>query len=65
MGGAAIAQPFFGWIMDLFWQGQMHNHVRVYPIEAYQAAMWILPVAFAVALYMAFKLKETNCKPVD
>ncbi len=65
MGGGAVFQPVFGWVMDKYWLGQIAENVRTYPIEAYQAAMLILPAAFIIALVMAWCSKETHCKAMD
>jgi MFS family permease len=64
MGGAGLFQPIFGWVMDLNWQGAMVNNARVYPIEAYTSAMWIMPVTLVIAIVMCFFIKETYCKPM-
>lgn len=61
MGGGAVAQPIFGWVMDMHWLGSMVNNARVYPAEAYNFAMLILPGAFVMALIMALIMKETHC----
>ncbi|MFU8797123.1 MAG: MFS transporter [Gammaproteobacteria bacterium] len=63
MGGAGLFQPIFGWMMDLNWQGAMVGHTRLYPIEAFNLAMWIMPVAFVAAICISFFIKETHCRP--
>lgn len=61
MAGGAIFQPFFGWLMDLNWNGALHNGIRVYTQQNYQTAMWILPVAFFISLLLALSVRETYC----
>lgn len=65
MGGAAIAQPIFGWLMDMHWAGGMMNNTRIYNADAYQSAMLILPAAFIIGLLMSFLMKETHCRPQE
>jgi sugar phosphate permease len=63
MGGAGLFQPIFGLVMDLNWRGAMMGHTRLYPIEAFNLAMWIMPVAFVAAICISFFIKETHCRP--
>ncbi len=65
MGGAALAQPIFGSLMDLHWAGEVLNNARLYPAEAYQTAMLILPGAFIIGLLMSLLMKETHCRPQE
>lgn len=62
IGGYAVFQPLFGWLMDLHWQGAMINNIRVYPPQAYHYALLIIPIGFFVALTMNFFMRETYCK---
>lgn len=62
MGGAAVFQLLFGWIMDRNWQGVLLDGVRSYPNISFEYAMLIFPVTFVIALLCAFMLRETHCK---
>lgn len=62
MIGIAIAQPVIGYILDVWWQGEMADKVRVYPLEAYYIALSILPLGILAALIMLPYLRETYCK---
>jgi MFS family permease len=50
MGMAAIAQPLFGALLNMF-GGETP--------ESYAKAIWLMPVSFAIALLCAILLKET------
>jgi len=56
--GAAIMQPLFGWILDLFWQGTLLNNARIYPLVAYHSAMFLMFGFIAIALLGIWRLKE-------
>ncbi len=64
MVGIAIGQPVIGFILDKFWQGEIIDKVRVYPLEAYHIGLSILPIGMFVALLILPRLKETYCKSV-
>lgn len=64
MGGPAIAQPLFGWLLDLHWSGKIFNHVPVYSVSDYHTALIMLPVAFVIGIVAVIIAKETYCKPV-
>jgi MFS family permease len=65
IGGYAVFQPLFGWIMDSHWAGQMQGAARVYSAADYHFAITLLPVMFAVALIAAIFIRETRCKPME
>lgn len=64
MGGAALFQPIFGKIMDLYWKGNVSDTVHIYPPEAFKVAIFIFPIAFIIALLTAFFIKDTYCKNI-
>jgi MFS family permease len=57
MGGGAVFQPLFGWLLDRFaaTPGQ-------YTAQDFNQAIWMLPFAFILAIVFALLLKETYCK---
>ena len=57
-----LAQPIFGWLMDLHWQHIMINGQPVYALNDYHLAMLIIPIGFAVALLLTFLVRETYCR---
>jgi len=59
--GGALMQILFGHILDLKWQGDMVNGLRIYPPEAYQAAFLALALVAAVSLVSIFFIRETHC----
>lgn len=57
-----IFPPFFGWLME---QGKAHelvNGVAIYTAQDFNLAMLVFPVAFMVAVIIAFFIRETYCK---
>jgi len=63
MGGGAVFQPLFGWLMDLNWDGKMINGTAIYSPHDYFLGMAIMPVAIIIGLLAALLFKETNCQP--
>ena len=62
--GAALMQPAFGLVLDLYWQGAVENGVRIYPYEAFQNAFWFCVLVLGVGLICTLKIKETMCRNV-
>lgn len=60
IGGYAIFQPLFGWLMDYAWHGVMVNHVKVYSVGDYRRALCILPIGFCITLLAALLMKEPH-----
>lgn len=58
IGGYAVFQPLFGWLMDYDWQGTIINQIRIYSIGDYHRALLILPIGFGIALFAALLMKE-------
>ncbi|MCX7117442.1 MAG: MFS transporter [Legionellales bacterium] len=65
MLGIAVGQPLIGYILDKFWQGEIIDKVRVYPLEAYYIGLSILPIGMLIALISLPFLRETYCKNVQ
>lgn len=60
--GAAIMQPLFGWVMDLTWNGTMHDGVRVYALDDYRNGL-LASFGFTVlAVFSTLFLRETHCR---
>ena len=64
MVGIALAQPMIGVILDQLWAGEVLDKVRVYPLEAYQLALALLPIGMLVSLLILPLIKETHCHSV-
>ncbi len=62
MGGAALFQPLFGWIMDHYWNGMIQKGMHIYPSIAFHRAMLIFPITFIIALLAACFVRETHCR---
>lgn len=63
MGGGAVFQPLFGWLMDLHWNKTIINNVAIYSHADFMRGMMIVPIAFAVGLIAALLIRETYCQP--
>lgn len=62
MFSGVIFQPLFGWILELNWDKTMADGVPVYSAQAFNYAMWIMPIAFIIGIFIALKIKETYCQ---
>ncbi len=62
MGGGAIAQPFFGWLMDYHWHGSMNDQARTHVFEHFSSAILILPISFFIGLLVIIFLKDSHCQ---
>ncbi len=60
IGGYAVLQPLFGWLMDYGWQGNMENNVRIYSASDYHHALLILPLGFCIALLATLWIRESK-----
>lgn len=63
MGGGAVFQPLFGWLIDLHWDQTFLQGVPYYSASNYRYGMAIMPIAFIVSLIAACCLRETYCQP--
>lgn len=62
MLGGMIFQPLVGKFLDLNWEGQLVDSVRVYSAIDFQHAFWILPISILIGVIFAMLLKETYSK---
>jgi MFS family permease len=60
MIGIALAQPLIGYFLDMLWQGQIENGVRIYSLVAYQKSLMILPLSVGIALLIVPFIQEIN-----
>lgn len=65
MVGIALAQPIIGFILDRLWQGEIHEKIRIYPLEAYHIALALLPAGILLSLLILPRIKETHCQSVQ
>ena len=57
--GPAIAQPLFGYLLDLGWGGEIMEGVRVYPLEAFQQGLWLCCFLAVLGFISALLVRET------
>ena len=59
MGAGSLLKVFFGWLLDLQWQGTMQNGIPIYSSYNFKVAFIIFPVAFVIATIIALLTRET------
>ena len=62
--GGAVMQFVFGYILDLKWQGVMVDGLRIYSVEAYQAAFSASAFVAFTAVVSSYFIRETRCKNI-
>ena len=63
--GAAIMQPLFGWVLDLFWDGKMVNGINLYGHEGYQNAMLLMAGFAVISFIAALRLRESYARNIS
>ncbi len=64
VGAGAVLQPIIGLVLDARWEGTMMEGARVYSLDAFGAALAILPACAVLSLVSALLVRETYCRPV-
>jgi predicted MFS family arabinose efflux permease len=62
MLGPIVMQPLTGWVLDLYWQGQLANGARVYSVEAYKIGFTPMLAWSVAACFLIGLTKDTRCK---
>lgn len=62
MGGGALIQPLFGYLLAYKGSGTLSHDLMSYPAANYEFAMYALPVAFIIALFLSFLIRDTKGK---
>lgn len=62
VAGPMILQPAVGWLLDRQWQGQLAGTIRIYSLEAYQAAFSLILAGVIMAFILIFLTRETYCR---
>lgn len=62
MASGFICQPLFGWLMDLRWNHLMVHGIKIYSLQNFRTALWIIPVGFIISIVLSLLIKETHCK---
>ena len=57
--GPAVAQPLFGYILDLGWKGEIVEGVRIYPLSAFQQGFFLCSGLALLGFVSALMIKET------
>jgi len=64
MIGPMLLQPGIGRILDQKWSGQLANGLRVYGVDAFQAAFLLMVAWLVLACVLISLTRETYCKPI-
>jgi MFS family permease len=62
MVGTLIQMPLIGWILDRYWDGRIENGVRLFSVEAFQAALLVLGAWVALALLLLLATRDTHAR---
>ena len=62
--GAAIAQPVFGYILDLGWEGEMLEGTCLYTLEIFQQGLWVRCIFAALGFLGALLIKEIRYREI-
>ena len=65
MSGPMLLQPLVGWLLDLRWNGQYVDAIRIYSLEAYQAGFSLMLGWTVLALVLLVFTRETGCRPLE
>lgn len=58
----AFTHPLIGVVLDKYWSGQMLQGSRVFSLNDYHAALFILPAYLVLGLILLIFVKETYCQ---
>lgn len=61
---AALLQPFFGWVMDQSWQGEMRFGARFYDLAAWRNGLTVIIACSALGVAAAWRIRETHCRNI-
>ncbi len=64
MGGGAVFQPLFGWMLDYHWMHIYHHHEPFYSLQNFNFALIILPITFALAIMATLCIRETYARNI-
>ncbi|MCB1755787.1 MAG: MFS transporter [Gammaproteobacteria bacterium] len=64
MLGPMLLQPAMGLVLDRYWQGLSNEGMRVYSLEAYHTAFYLLFGWLLLSLILVSLTSETRCKPL-
>jgi len=61
--GGAVLQPFVGYILHFFWNGQTHERIPVYSLESFHIGLLVVPLCFFIGMIVSlFFIRETYCR---
>ncbi|QBR84859.1 MFS transporter [Legionella israelensis] len=60
----ALTEPFVGKLLDISWNGQQLNGVRLFSVVDYRFGLSVLSIYLALSIFLLFFIKETgtHCK---
>jgi MFS family permease len=60
----AVAQPLYGWLLDLQWRGTMAGGARLYDRAAFGHAALLFVALVVIGVGLALGTRESFCRPV-
>ena len=61
----ALSDPLTGKFLDLTWDGNLIDGIRVFSVDAYKKAFLTIPIYLIISLFTLHKIKETHNKPAS
>jgi len=62
MIGPMLLQPVMGFLLDLMWDGTVHDGVRLYSLAAYRGAFVVMIAFSTMAIILLLFTQETYCR---
>jgi MFS family permease len=62
MSGPMILQPAVGFVLDIRWQGQRVDGIKIYSLEAYQFGFSLMLAWLVLGAILILFTRETRCK---
>jgi hypothetical protein len=62
MGGGAVFEPLFGWLLNYGWDHTVVDGVARYSAQDFHRALLILPITGLISILVAWMAKETFCR---
>lgn len=54
----ALTEPAIGWLLDLGWEGKIHNGVHYFSLSSYHVALAVLPIYLFAAAILLIWIKD-------
>jgi hypothetical protein len=65
MMGPMLLQPLVGWMLDLKWEGQTADGLRLYSLSAFQWGFSLMIAWVALSFFLLLFTRETRCRQTE